>query len=239
MVFGRYRVFVDAWPIVTTLLLLSGALGIEAHFFMLGVNASDVLTLEEFTIYGVLGLLIALAVAMIGVAYFGSLLLCRNPRMIARIRRASGSRHWAAGYAYAGRRPFLISTVFIAGGTVCLWLSFPFRHLDLFRSPLWTGFVIISVAGLTFLYVMTAKPAQARIGLFLAACFFFIAPGVGVFLVLETRSPVVTVSLPAGGPICDPSAELLWKGRRTLVLKCDGKIVLVEEPQNVVIRTVS
>jgi hypothetical protein len=65
-VFGRYRVFVDAWPIVTTILLLSGALGIEAHFFMLGVNASEVLTLEEFTIYAVLGLVIALAVATVG-----------------------------------------------------------------------------------------------------------------------------------------------------------------------------
>ena len=63
-VFGRYRVFVDAWPIVTTLLLLSGAVGIEAHFMLLGVNASEVLTLEEYTIFGALGLVIAFAVAM-------------------------------------------------------------------------------------------------------------------------------------------------------------------------------
>src|SRR5450432_3876925 len=111
-VFGRYRVFVDAWPIVTTLLLLSGAVGIEAHFMLLGINASEVLTLEEYTIYGALGLVIAFAVAMACVAYLGSVMALRSPRGVAWSQRLA-ARHPRV-FAFTRARPNLVMTVIIA-----------------------------------------------------------------------------------------------------------------------------
>jgi hypothetical protein len=154
--------------------------------------------------------------------------------MLARTARLG--RRTKLVYAYVGAHPVLISAAIIAVTVLDLWFAFHIRPLDVFRSPLLTGLAITSVAGLTFLYVMRMRPERAWIGLFVAVGLFFIAPGVGVFLVLETRPPLVTVSLPSGASVCDPSAELLWKGQRTLVLRCGDNIVFVEEPHNIIIR---
>jgi hypothetical protein len=229
--FERYRFIVDFWPIITTGLVMSGAIGMHLYLKLLDVPADSVITIDEYVVHSVYGMLylvffvfLVTTLIVCSVMFGHQILTTFFPASARAVERVVDRN---LDYLPS----VLAIVVLIALTQVYIWQG------PVEPKPVIALIVVpVTLLGLlTFVYLL-GREFQRGFAVFVLVTTLLVAPAIGVYLGLSHERTGMLVAWPDGKRICPASASILWRGDKTLVLRCQGQLVVVDHPDNIVIR---
>lgn len=228
----RLRPLVDFWPLLTTCLVLSGAIGVHFYFCSLGIASQDILTIEEYTVQSIFGLIyliffvafVSVFVALVALFAF-QLQAAFLPRFDeAMSRLISDKVDWL----------YLALSMLFLTSLLEVFASFAITDNTLtIEGAVAAG----SVAVYLLLVRVLLNSAVTNVAWFLFVLTLVAAPGTGVYLALLQARESSTIAWADGHRVCPSSATLFWHGEKVIVLRCKGRLLLIDHPDNIVVET--